>query len=75
MSSATLHRWLSHVRPPLPDAELRPVTVQKYDILRYAGTPRGDTIAAVDNTPLPAGDYGFFRSFSVIYHDISQTPF
>ncbi|KAF8494491.1 hypothetical protein JB92DRAFT_3147118 [Gautieria morchelliformis] len=45
----------------MPDAELRPAAVRKFDILRYTVVPRADALTALDTSPLPSGDYGLFR--------------
>jgi hypothetical protein len=66
MTSAGLRRWLRIVNPYMPDAELRPVAMRKFDIMKYTVIPRADTIDALDASPLPSGDYGLFRPFVLI---------
>ncbi|KAF8475404.1 hypothetical protein JB92DRAFT_1894083 [Gautieria morchelliformis] len=58
---AGLHRWMRTVLPYMPDAELRPAAVRKFDVLRYTVVPRADALTALDTSPLPSGDYGLFR--------------
>ncbi|KAF8514145.1 hypothetical protein JB92DRAFT_3115792 [Gautieria morchelliformis] len=60
MTSAGMRRWLHLVNPIMPDAELRPVAMRKFDILRYTVIPTAETIPALDTTPLHSGDYGLF---------------
>ncbi|KAF8514144.1 hypothetical protein JB92DRAFT_2920312, partial [Gautieria morchelliformis] len=44
----------------MPEAELRPVAMRKFDILRYTVIPTAETIPALDTSPLHSGYYGLF---------------
>ncbi|KAF8475406.1 hypothetical protein JB92DRAFT_3134603 [Gautieria morchelliformis] len=50
-----LHRWMRIVAPSMPDAELRPAAVRKFDVLRYTVVPRADALTALDTSPLSSG--------------------
>jgi hypothetical protein len=66
MTSAGMHRWLRIVDPLIPDAELRPVAMTKFDILKYVLTPTADGIPGSDASPLHPGDYGLFRPCFIV---------
>jgi hypothetical protein len=65
MTSEGLHRWLRLVSPYMPDTELRPVAVRKFDVMKHAVDP-SDVIIALNTFPLPSGDYGLFCPFALM---------